>query len=196
MKTLLAWSPTSSTPLFCSYDLQAGRDLLWHGASVIFTPSSMVPPRCLSLFDKPGVLGLLRTYCNPDFHGPSHYKMYCILCLFVCFTYLSRIFPYKSRRHHYRWKTANFNLCPALIAIEQRAFSSLPHLLWHAASVYYCRVWGPLTLASVAERLAVELSLPVLTTLVCRDRVSNPDLPHARRTLYHWANVVVPQNVL
>ena len=39
-----------------------------------------------------------------------------------------------------------------------------------------------MTLTSVAERLAVVLSLPVLTTLVCPDRVSNPDLPHARWT--------------
>ena len=33
-----------------------------------------------------------------------------------------------------------------------------------------------MTLTPVAERLAVELSLPVLTTYVCRDRGSNPDL--------------------
>ena len=39
-----------------------------------------------------------------------------------------------------------------------------------------------MTFTSVAERLAVVLSLPVLTTLVCPDRVSNPDLPHARWT--------------
>ena len=38
-------------------------------------------------------------------------------------------------------------------------------------------------------RLAVELSLPVLTTKVCPDRVSNPDLPHARRTLYHYVTI-------
>ena len=39
--------------------------------------------------------------------------------------------------------------------------------------------------------IAVELSLPVFTTLVCRDRGSNPDLPHARRTLYLYANAAV-----
>ena len=39
---------------------------------------------------------------------------------------------------------------------------------------------GPVTLTLVAERLAVELSLPFFTTQVCRDRGSNPDLPHAR----------------
>ena len=171
-RQLYVWLPTSSllvkgckfTPLFCSYGLQAGRDMLWRGTSVIFTPSSMVPPRCLSLFDKPGLLGVLRTYCNPDFHGPSHYKMYCILCLLVCLFYVPlENFSYKSRRHHYRWKAANFDLYSALIATEQWAFSSLPHILWHASSVYHGRVWGR-SLAFVADRLAMELSLPVLTT--------------------------------
>ena len=49
----------------------------------------------------------------------------------------------------------------------------------------------PVTLTPVAERLAVELSLPVFTTYVCRDRGSNPDLPHARRTLYLYATAAV-----
>ena len=40
------------------------------------------------------------------------------------------------------------------------------------------------------HRLAVELSLPVFKTLVCRDRGSNPDLPHARWTLYLYAAVL------
>ena len=39
-----------------------------------------------------------------------------------------------------------------------------------------------MTLTPVAERLAVELSLPDFTTYVCRDRGSNPGLPHAKRT--------------
>ena len=43
---------------------------------------------------------------------------------------------------------------------------------------------GPVTLTPIAERLAVELSLPVLTTQVCFDRKSNPDLPHTRRKIY------------
>ena len=34
--------------------------------------------------------------------------------------------------------------------------------------------------ARVVERLALELSLPVLMTQVCCDRASNPDLPHMR----------------
>ena len=44
-----------------------------------------------------------------------------------------------------------------------------------------------MSLTPVAEGLAVELSLPVLTNYVCPDRESKPDLPHARRTLYHCA---------
>ena len=43
----------------------------------------------------------------------------------------------------------------------------------------------------VAERLAVELSLPVLTTKVCRGRGSNPNLLHARGTLYIYATAAV-----
>ena len=54
------------------------------------------------------------------------------------------------------------------MAIEQWGFLSVPHLLWHGASVYNGHLWGPVTLTPIAERLAVELSLPVFTTKVCR----------------------------
>ena len=40
------------------------------------------------------------------------------------------------RRYHYMWRIANFDLCSALTAIEQWGFFSVPHLLWHGASVY------------------------------------------------------------
>ena len=33
--------------------------------------------------------------------------------------------------HNYRWMDANFDLCSALMAIEQWGFFSVPHLLWH-----------------------------------------------------------------
>ena len=52
-------------------------------------------------------------------------------------------------------------------------FFSVPHILWHGASDYHGHLRGPLILTSVAERLAVELSLPVLTTKVCRGCDSN-----------------------
>ena len=41
---------------------------------------------------------------------------------------------------------------------------------------------GPVTLTSVAERLAVELPIPVLTNLVCSGWDSNQNRPLARRT--------------
>ena len=70
------------------------------------------------------------------------------------------VVPFKNfsliwRCHHYRWKTANFNLIvfSALIAIEQWGFFSVPRLLWHGTSVYNGHLWGPLTLTPVAERL-------------------------------------------
>ena len=66
-----------------------------------------------------------------------------------------------------------FDLCSALMAIEQLGFFSMPHLLWHGASIYYGHLRGPVTLTPIAERLALELSLPVFTTWVCRGWDSN-----------------------
>ena len=68
------------------------------------------------------------------------------------------------RRRHCRWRTANFDLSPALMDIEQWESFSVPQILWHGASVYN------------AEHLAVELPIPVLTTEVCRGRDMNPQL--------------------
>ena len=67
------------------------------------------------------------------------------------------------------------------IVIEQWGIFNVPHLLWYGPTLYN----GHLR----AERLAVELSLPVLTT--CPDRGSNPYLPHARRTLFLYATAAV-----
>ena len=56
------------------------------------------------------------------------------------------------------------------------------NLLWHGASVYDGNLQGPVTLTTIAERLAVELSLPVFTTFVASGiRTSN--LPLAGWTL-------------
>ena len=79
-------------------------------------------------------------------------------------------------------KDTNLNLI--LIAIEQWGFSKVPHLRRHGSTFYIGDLRGPVTLTHNTKGLAVELSLPVLTTLVCPDRVSNPDLPHARRFWY------------
>ena len=52
-----------------------------------------------------------------------------------------------------------FYLCSTLMAIEQWGFFSVPHLLWHGASVY-----NGYTLDTHTDRLAVELSLPGFKT--------------------------------
>ena len=77
----------------------------------------------------------------------------------ICFVCLWFIVPLENfsliwRRHHYRWRAANFDLCLAFMAVEQWGFFSVPHLLWHGASVYNGHLRGPVTLTSLAERLA------------------------------------------
>ena len=52
------------------------------------------------------------------------------------------------------------------------------YILWHGASIYNSHLQGPVTLAPIVERLAVELSLPVFTTWVCSTCDSN-NLPSA-----------------
>ena len=58
-------------------------------------------------------------------------------CLFRLFGFFrsTREFLYIWRRHHYWWRAANFDICSALMAIEQWGFFSVPHLLWQGASV-------------------------------------------------------------
>ena len=75
-------------------------------------------------------------------------------------------------------------------AVGVRIFN-VPHLLWHGPTLYNGLLRGPVILTPVAERLAVEQSLPVFTTQFCCDRGSNPDLPNARRTLYLYATAAV-----
>ena len=70
-------------------------------------------------------------------------------------------------------RAAIFELCSALMTIEQWVFFSVPHLLWHGASVYNGHLRGPVTLTPIAERLTVELSLPAFTTWVFLDWDSN-----------------------
>ena len=91
--------------------------------------------------------------------------------MFVCLLFFVPLenFSLILRPHHCRRRAANFYLlCSALIAIEQWGFFSVQHPLWHGASVYDGQLRGSVTLKPIAERLAVELSLPVFTTYVCR----------------------------
>ena len=53
------------------------------------------------------------------------------------------------RRHHCRWRAANFDLCSALMIIKQLGFFGVLHLLWHAAPIYNGHFRGPVTLTPV-----------------------------------------------
>ena len=98
-------------------------------------------------------------YTIPYLKGLGHF-------LFVCFGFIVPLdevfFPLIWRRHYYRWRTANCDLCSAIMTIEQWWF-------FLETSVYSGHILGPVTLTPIAERLAVDLSLPVFTTYVCRD---------------------------
>ena len=96
-----------------------------------------------------------------------------IFSLFGVFVLLEK-FSLIWRRQHCRWRTAHFDLYSALMSIEQWGFFSVPHVLWHRASVHNGHRRGPVTLTIVADRLALELSLPVLMTKVCHSWDSNP----------------------
>ena len=94
------------------------------------------------------------------------------------FVWLGFIVPLENfslirRRNHYRWRAANFDLCSALMAIEQWGFFSISYLLWYGASIKNGDFRGPMTLTPIGERLALELSLPVFKTYACRRWDSN-----------------------
>ena len=90
-----------------------------------------------------------------------------IFCWIDCSGFIVRLekFSIIWRRHHIAGEgLQNLDLCSALMAIEQWGFFNVPHLLCHGACIYNCQIQGHVTLTPIAERLAVELSLPVFTT--------------------------------
>ena len=97
------------------------------------------------------------------------YMLLKCVCLFVLYGFYVQLenFSLIWRRHHYWWKVDNFDLCSALMAIEQWGFFSVPDLQWHGSSFYNGHLRGPVRLTPIAGRLAVELILPVFTTDAC-----------------------------
>ena len=75
---------------------------------------------------------------------------------------------FHSRELLTHMETSHFPVkgCSALVTIVQWGFCSVPHLLWHRASVYNGYLRENVTLTHIAEHLAVILSLPVFTTNV------------------------------
>ena len=89
-----------------------------------------------------------------------------IWVLFVEFFVPLEKFPLIWKRHHYRWRTSKFDLCSALMVIEQWELLRVPHQLWYGASICNGHIGGTVrvTRTPVAERLTVELSLSDYTT--------------------------------
>ena len=89
------------------------------------------------------------------------------------------------RRHHHQWRAANFDLCSALMAIEQWGFFSVPYLLWYGASVYNGHPRGPVTPVAV-KTCFNDLGLSRLgfehLTFRLRGQLSIP----LRHRLGHW----------
>ena len=82
-------------------------------------------------------------------------------------------FSFIWRHHHYMWRAVNFDLCSAILAIEQWGLFNVPHLLWHGPNLYMYNdhFRGPMTLKPVAELLAV------LTTWVCPNATKKKTQP-------------------
>ena len=91
-----------------------------------------------------------------------------LMLMFVCvFVYLKFIVPLENvsliwRRYHSRWR-AIFAMCSALMAIDQCEFYNVPPTATRV-TLYNGHLRGSVTLSLNAERLTVELSLPVFTT--------------------------------
>ena len=107
--------------------------------------------------------------CHPN----SRFHLMFVKVLFVPLENCSL----RWRWHYYRCRATNFDLFSALSVIDQKGFSGAPHLLWHRTYIYDGHLRGPMTLSLVAERQTVELSLPVLTTYICRGWDSNTQPP-------------------
>ena len=79
----------------------------------------------------------------------------CSVCLFWGFRVTREFFTHFP---YYRWRATHFDLYSALRTSEQWGFFNMSHLLWHGPTLDNGHLRGP-----VAERLAVELSLTVLS---------------------------------
>ena len=80
-------------------------------------------------------------------------------CLFGFFFCPTREFFSHLEMSPLPLKACTFYLCSALMAIELWGIFSMPHLLWHGPTLHNGHLRGPVTLTTVVERLAVELSL-------------------------------------
>ena len=78
-------------------------------------------------------------------------SIFSVRLLIFCFMSNARIFHSSGNvTITMQWKASNLTFAPHFMAIEQWGFLSVPHLLWHRASVYNGHLQGPVTLTPVA----------------------------------------------
>ena len=86
------------------------------------------------------------------------------------------------RRHLYRWRAANFDLCSALMAIEQWEFFSVPHLLRHGSSPRtrdihtYCRAFGSGAVTTCCNDLGLSRDNIVMDVVIVLDALNWAEL--------------------
>ena len=115
---------------------------------------------------------------------------------FVCVGFLVPLenFSLIWRRHHCLWRARNLTNARHS---GPWGFLNVPQHLWHGLYVYDGHLRGSSTLTPIAERIAVELSLPVFTTKVCRGWDSNTQLSACMvNALTHCATVAVKEYVI
>ena len=122
-----------------------------------------------------------------------------IVLVFFCLGFFVPIenFSLIWRRHYYRWRLANFGQCSPLMAIEQCGFFNVSHLLWHWPTLYNGHFRGPVTLTTVAERLAVEQQLWYVPTgdRTAISRMLNFVIMNTIRVPHHL-NQYLPMSIL
>ena len=117
-------------------------------------------------------------------------------CLYVwSFLSHSRIFPSYG---NVTIADEGLQIWPMLgthMAIELWGFLSVPHLLWHRASIYNGHIRGPVTLTPIAKHL--ELSLPVYDLVLSRLGFEHPTfrlLGECSYPLRHCSGPHIKQN--
>ena len=109
------------------------------------------------------------------FQWNSH-QMFSFVCLFRGFVPL-------EIRHHYRWKLGSIRGRQSWSLSSEGSFACYTYCTMTLDIRLYGNLRWPLTLTTVAERLAVKLPLPFLANQICRERGLKTHFPHARRTL-------------
>ena len=140
---------------------------------------------CCFVFGEAGFKLLTYILCTKPFSLGFSWGSCLFVCLFVWgFSSHSRTFHSYGNVTNIRWRVAKFDLCSALMAIEQWGFISVPYLQWHGTFVYNGLLRGPVTLTPIMPSVW-QWDCPYLFLRLSSVAagIRTPNLPLARRTL-------------